>query len=169
MAEVKKTTKSAEKQEPKKTAPKKTTVAKAETAKTAVKTAEKKAPAKTTSKKAETASKVASEKKAPAKTASKKPTSSEKPLKAEIENVNVEAKKEVKAVKPKTEKKVSGPMLKIKLVKSASGRLVKQQRTLVALGLNKLNSETVKPDNAQTRGMIFVVKHLVTVESVKEK
>lgn len=146
MAEVKKTTKTAEKQEPKKTAPKKTTVAKAETA-----------------------SKVASEKKAPAKTASKKPASSEKPLKAETENVNVEAKKEVKAVKPKTEKKVSGPMLKIKLVKSASGRLVKQQRTLVALGLNKLNSETVKPDNAQTRGMIFVVKHLVTVESVKEK
>jgi len=66
----------------------------------------------------------------------------------------------------KAEKTV--PMLKIKLVKSSSGRLVKQKRTLEALGLHKLNSETVKPDNAQTRGMIFVVKHLVTVESVKE-
>ena len=58
------------------------------------------------------------------------------------------------------------PMLKITLVKSASGRLVKQQRTLEALGLTKINS--VKPDNAQTRGMIVVVEHLVKVESVKE-
>jgi len=44
----------------------------------------------------------------------------------------------------------------------------KQQRTIEALGLRKIGSETVKPDNAQTRGMIFVVKHLVSVESVKE-
>ena len=65
-----------------------------------------------------------------------------------------------------TKKKAAG--LKIKLVKSFSGRLVKQQRTLEALGLRKIGSETLKPDNAQTRGMIFVVKHLVTVESVKE-
>jgi len=60
------------------------------------------------------------------------------------------------------------PMLKITLVKSASGRLEKQKRTLEALGLTKINSVTVKPDNAQTQGMIFVVKHLVKVESVKE-
>ena len=60
------------------------------------------------------------------------------------------------------------PMLKITLVKSASGRLIKQKRTLEALGLTKINSVTVKPDNAQTQGMIFVVKHLVKVESVKE-
>ena len=62
----------------------------------------------------------------------------------------------------------TAPMLRIKLVKSSNGRLVKQKRTLEALGLGKLNSETVKPDNAQIRGMIFVVKHLVEVESVKE-
>lgn len=67
----------------------------------------------------------------------------------------------------KTEKK-AGPMLKIKLVKSSNGRLAKQKRTLEALGLSKINSETIKPDNAQIRGMIFVVKHLVSVESVKE-
>ena len=68
---------------------------------------------------------------------------------------------------PKAEKQ-NVPMLKIKLVKSISGRLVKQQRTIEALGLRKIGSETLKPDNAQIRGMIFVVKHLVTVESVKE-
>ena len=59
-------------------------------------------------------------------------------------------------------------MVSIKLVKSANGRLAKQKKTLEALGLHKINSVTVKPDNAQTRGMIFVVKHLVEVESVKE-
>ena len=36
--------------------------------------------------------------------------------------------------------------------------------TLVALGLRKLNSTTVQPDNAATRGKIFKVKHLVKVE-----
>lgn len=77
-----------------------------------------------------------------------------------------EQKKTTKTAAPKAEKK--GPMLKIKLVKSVSGRLVKQQRTIEALGLRKIGSETLKPDNAQIRGMIFVVKHLVTVESVKE-
>ena len=57
-------------------------------------------------------------------------------------------------------------MLKVTLVKSASGRLEKQRRTLVALGLNKINSSNIVPDNAATRGMIFVVKHLVKVENV---
>ena len=80
---------------------------------------------------------------------------------AEVEAPKAPAKKAVA-------KKANGPMLKITLVKSASGRLVKQQRTLEALGLTKINSVTVKPDNAQTKGMIFVVKHLVKVESVKE-
>ena len=56
--------------------------------------------------------------------------------------------------------------LKITLVKSGSGRLEKQTRTLEALGLRKTNSTTIKPDNACTRGMIFVVKHLVKVEEI---
>ncbi|MBQ7917321.1 MAG: 50S ribosomal protein L30 [Clostridia bacterium] len=58
-------------------------------------------------------------------------------------------------------------MLKVTLVKSGSGRLEKQIRTLKALGLNKTNSSNIVPDNAATRGMIFVVKHLVSVEEVK--
>lgn len=97
-------------------------------------------------------------------TATKKTTAKvEEVAKAPVVEEKVEVKEEVKAPAKK-----AGPMLKIKLVKSASGRLAKQQKTLVALGLTKINSETVKPDNAQTRGMIFVVKHLVEVESVKE-
>ena len=57
-------------------------------------------------------------------------------------------------------------MLKVTLVKSGSGRLIKQMRTLEALGLRKTNSSNIVPDNAATRGMIFVVKHLVSVEKV---
>lgn len=90
--------------------------------------------------------------------------------------VVAEAKTEAKApavAEQKTEakapaKKTNVPMLKITLVKSASGRLEKQRKTLEALALRKIGNTTVKPDNAQTRGMIFVVKHLVSVESVKE-
>ena len=101
------------------------------------------------------------------KTTAKKATTTKKAAapKAEAVEVKVEAPKAEVKTAPK---KAAVPMLKIKLVKSASGRLKKQQRTLVALGLTKINSETVKPDNAQIRGMIFVVKHLVSVESVKE-
>ena len=93
------------------------------------------------------------------------PKTTTKTATKKVEEVKVEAPV-VEA--PKATTKKAGPMLKITLVKSASGRLEKQQKTLVALGLTKINSETVKPDNAQTRGMIFVVKHLVKVESVKE-
>ena len=35
-----------------------------------------------------------------------------------------------------------------------------------ALGLKKMHSTVVKEDNAAIRGMIFKVKHLVTVEEV---
>lgn len=54
-------------------------------------------------------------------------------------------------------------MIKITLVKSTSGRLAKQQKTVEALGLRKIGQSVVKKDNECTRGMIFVVKHLVKV------
>ncbi len=62
--------------------------------------------------------------------------------------------------------KETAKSLKITLVKSPISSLKDQQATVVALGLHKLNSTVVKPDNACTRGMIFKVKHLVTVEEV---
>ncbi|MBQ3274601.1 MAG: 50S ribosomal protein L30 [Christensenellaceae bacterium] len=57
--------------------------------------------------------------------------------------------------------------LKIKLVKSPIGYAQDQKDTVKALGLRKLNSETIKEDNPAVRGMIFKVKHLVSVEEVK--
>ena len=56
--------------------------------------------------------------------------------------------------------------LKITLKKSTIGCLKDQQATVRALGLKKVNSVVIKPDNPCTRGMIFKVKHLVTVEEV---
>ena len=92
-----------------------------------------------------------------------------------VEAKTVEVKAETAAVEvapvktaetKKTAKKPAGDMIKVTLVKSASGRLEKQSRTLEALGLKKINSFNVVPDNAAIRGMIFVVKHLVKVEKV---
>ena len=55
--------------------------------------------------------------------------------------------------------------LTVKLVKSAvCGVKADQTRTCRALGLRKIIDTHVLPDNESVRGMIFKVKHLVTVE-----
>lgn len=56
--------------------------------------------------------------------------------------------------------------LKVTLTKSTIGALKDQKATIKALGLKKTNSVVTKPDNACIRGMLFKVKHLVTVEEV---
>lgn len=57
--------------------------------------------------------------------------------------------------------------LKVKLVKSAIGFPKVQKDTIRALGLKKMNSEVIQEDTDPVRGMIFKVKHLVSVEEVK--
>ncbi len=57
--------------------------------------------------------------------------------------------------------------VKVTLVKSTAGCLKEHQATVAALGLSKIRTSNVLPDNAATRGMIFKVKHLVVVEEVK--
>lgn len=57
--------------------------------------------------------------------------------------------------------------VKVTLVKSTVGCLDNQIATVKALGLTKIRTSNVLPDNAATRGMIFKVKHLVAVENVK--
>ena len=58
-------------------------------------------------------------------------------------------------------------MLKVTLVKSTIGSLEKHKKTVQALGLKKIRSSVVVRDNPAMRGMIFAVKHLVTVEEVQ--
>ena len=57
--------------------------------------------------------------------------------------------------------------LKVTLVKSTIGSLDKHKKTVQALGLKKIRQSVVVRDNAAMRGMIFAVKHLVTVEEVQ--
>lgn len=67
------------------------------------------------------------------------------------------------------EKKVKAPgKIKVTLVKSTIGSLDKQKKTVEALGLKKIRSSRVHNDTPAIRGMIFVVKHLVSVEEVTE-
>lgn len=54
--------------------------------------------------------------------------------------------------------------LKVTLVKSTIGAIPKHKKTVVAMGLKKLNKTVELPDNAATRGMVQQVRHLVKVE-----
>lgn len=59
-------------------------------------------------------------------------------------------------------------MLKITLTKSPIGYSERQKQTVKALGLGKMNSSAVQPDNPQIRGMVRKVSHLVEVEQVDQ-
>lgn len=54
--------------------------------------------------------------------------------------------------------------LKITLKRSVIGRPQKQRKVVEALGLTKVNSTVVKPDNEAIRGMVNAISHLVDVE-----
>ncbi len=58
-------------------------------------------------------------------------------------------------------KKAAG--LKIKLVKSVIGSKQDQIATVKSLGLKKIGDVVTQPDNAQTKGKIAKVIHLVEV------
>jgi large subunit ribosomal protein L30 len=51
----------------------------------------------------------------------------------------------------------------VKLVKSPIGFQKVQGKVVESMGLRKLNHSVTLPDTAETRGMIFKVRHLVTV------
>ena len=56
--------------------------------------------------------------------------------------------------------------LKVTQVKSVIDRSERQKRTMVALGLNKINATVEKEATPQILGMIVKVNHLVNVEEV---
>lgn len=57
--------------------------------------------------------------------------------------------------------------LKIKLVKSINGRLDKHIATAKSMGLKRIGSETVQPDNPQTRGKIAQIGYLLQVTEIE--
>ena len=57
--------------------------------------------------------------------------------------------------------------LQVKLIKSTIGSKKDQIATAEALGLHKIGDEKIQPDNAQTRGKITKISHLVEVCETK--
>lgn len=57
--------------------------------------------------------------------------------------------------------------LKITLVKSLNGRLIKHKATAESLGLRRIKDSSVQPDNQATRGKLALIGYLVEVEAVK--
>ena len=58
--------------------------------------------------------------------------------------------------------------LQIKLVRSVIGTTPNQKKNVEALGLRKREQVVVKEDNAQTRGMMNKVSHLLEVTEIAE-
>jgi large subunit ribosomal protein L30 len=58
--------------------------------------------------------------------------------------------------------------LKITQVRGTVGARWKQRESLRSLGLRKIRQSVVREDNAQTRGLLAVVNHLVDVEAVED-
>jgi len=56
--------------------------------------------------------------------------------------------------------------LKITLIKSTIGQKPAKVATVRSLGLKKISSSVVHPDNDAVRGMIAAVSHLVKVEEI---
>ncbi len=56
--------------------------------------------------------------------------------------------------------------LKITLYKSAIGSTPRQREVLRGLGLGRVSSSVVRPDDPAIRGMVTKVTHLVKVEVV---
>ncbi len=54
--------------------------------------------------------------------------------------------------------------VKITQVRSTVGARWKQKESLRSLGLRKIRQTVVRENNDQTRGLLAVVNHLVTVE-----
>ena len=65
-------------------------------------------------------------------------------------------------------KKDKTAMLKITQVKSGIGNCEKTKRTLLALGITKMNQTVLLPDNPAIRGMVNSIPHLLRVEEIKE-
>ena len=61
---------------------------------------------------------------------------------------------------------LNGTQLKVTQLRSTIGTKKNQRETLRTLGLHKTRQSVVCADNAQVRGMIATVSHLVAVEEV---
>jgi large subunit ribosomal protein L30 len=74
----------------------------------------------------------------------------------------------VKKAKP-GKKEVAERNLRIKLCRSLIGYPRNQHEVAKGLGLRKINSEVIRPDVPEIRGMVNKIRHLVKVEVAEKK
>lgn len=67
----------------------------------------------------------------------------------------------------KKKEQIQEKKLKVTLVKSSIGFAQNQKDTVRSLGLRRINHTVTLSDNPQIRGMIYKVRHLLTVEEVE--
>ena len=58
--------------------------------------------------------------------------------------------------------------IKVTQIRSTNKETDRQKANIKALGLKKIRSSVIQPDNPAIRGMIFTVKHMVSVEEIAE-
>ena len=56
--------------------------------------------------------------------------------------------------------------LKVTLIRSVIGQKPDKKATVRTLGLKKISSSNILPDNEAVRGMVAAVSHLVKVEEI---
>jgi large subunit ribosomal protein L30 len=86
--------------------------------------------------------------------------------------VKEETQAPAKAAAKKTRKKTAkspGKQVKIRLIRSLIGRPQKQHEVIKGLGLRRIDSEVIRKDCPEIRGMIRKVPHLVKVEELDTK
>jgi large subunit ribosomal protein L30 len=74
------------------------------------------------------------------------------------------------AIRKKTTKVPKSPaFIRVKLVRSLIGYPAKQRLVARGLGLRKLNSEVVRPNTPEIRGMVQKIIHVLNVDAVEGK
>ncbi|ARD06379.1 50S ribosomal protein L30 [Lactobacillus amylolyticus] len=58
--------------------------------------------------------------------------------------------------------------LKVTLIRSVAHRIPSQKKVVKALGLGRVNSTVVLPNNAATRGALLKIAHLISVEEINK-
>ena len=56
--------------------------------------------------------------------------------------------------------------IKVTLIRSVIGQKPDKRATVKSLGLKKISSSNILPDNDAVRGMVAAVSHLVKVEEI---
>lgn len=83
------------------------------------------------------------------------------PAKSKTAKMSIDAR--VTMIKKALNEEKMGTHITIKQVRSGAGRSVKQNATLVGLGLRKIGRVSTLQDSPETRGMMIKVAHLIEV------